>query len=71
MTWAVHNLHTPPVEVIEQGAAKPKELLDAVGELALAIKPRHMDVSQRRGIAAALHVLVDHIIAYRETPHAQ
>lgn len=22
MTWAVHNLHTPPVEVIEDGAAR-------------------------------------------------
>lgn len=45
---------------------KPKELLDAVGELALAIKPHHMDSTQRERIAKALHTLVDHIIAYRE-----
>lgn len=45
---------------------KPRELFDAVGDLALAIKPHHMDKGQRRKIAAALHVLVDHIIAIGE-----
>lgn len=43
--------------------AKPKELLDAIGELALAIKPHFLDNNQRDKIAKALHVLVDHIIA--------
>jgi ABC-type antimicrobial peptide transport system ATPase subunit len=46
---------------------RPKKIartvFDAVGELALAIKPHHMDTDQRQRIAAALHVLVDHIIA--------
>ena len=46
---------------------KPRELFDAVGELALAIAPHHMDFDQRRKIAAALHVLVDHIIEVGET----
>ena len=49
--------------------AKPKELLDAVGELAMAIKPHSMYVRQRKRIAEALHVLVDHIIAYKEDTH--
>jgi hypothetical protein len=50
----------------EQIAATPKELFDAIGELALAIKPHHMDTGQRAKIKAALHVLVDHIIAMGE-----
>lgn len=46
--------------------ATPRGLFDAIGELALAIKPHHMDSGQRRKIKAALHVLVDHIIAVGE-----
>ena len=45
---------------------KPRELFNAVGELALAIAPHHMDINQRRKIAAALHVLIDHIIEVGE-----
>lgn len=45
---------------------KPRELFDAVGELALAIKPHNMDRDQRERIKTALHVLVDHIIAVGE-----
>lgn len=44
---------------------KPKVLLDAVGELALAIKPHNMDGPQRRKIADAIGSLVEHIIAYK------
>lgn len=44
----------------------PRELFDAVGELALAIRPHHMGADQRKRIAAALHVLVDQIIAAGE-----
>ena len=47
----------------EQIAAEPRELLEAIGELVLAIKPHYMDFNQRKRIQAALHVLVDHIIA--------
>lgn len=43
---------------------KPKALLEAVGDLAVAISPHYMDRIQREKIAAAMHVLVDHIIAY-------
>jgi hypothetical protein len=46
----------------------PKELLEAVGELAMAIKPHYMDMNQRRRIAEAIGVLVEHIIAYRPEP---
>jgi len=49
-----------PMTKLEQ---KPKELLDAIGELAVAIKPHNMDAEQRRRITRALHTLVDHIIA--------
>lgn len=45
--------------------AKPREILDAIGELALAIAPHNMDINQRKRVAAAIGVLVDHIIAYR------
>ena len=44
----------------------PRELLDAIGELALAIVPHNMDRVQRTKIAAAMGVLVDHIIAIGE-----
>jgi hypothetical protein len=47
---------------------KPRELFDAVGDLALAIKPHNMDRNQREKVAAALHVLVDHIIAVGQKP---
>lgn len=50
----------------EQIAAGPRELFNAIGELALAIKPHYMDRDQRERIKAALHVLVDHIIAVGE-----
>lgn len=43
--------------------SKPKELFDAVGELALAIAPHNMDADRRRKVREALHTLVDHIIA--------
>jgi hypothetical protein len=46
----------------------PKDLLDAVGELAMAIKPHYMDAGQRKRIAAAIGVLIEHIIAYRPEP---
>ena len=46
--------------------ATPRELFDAIGDLALAIKPHYMDSDQRRRIKAALHTLVDNIIAVGE-----
>ena len=45
---------------------KPRELFDAVGDLALAIAPHNMDRDQREKVKAALHVLVDHIIVIGE-----
>jgi len=49
-----------------------KELLEAIGELALAIEPHHFDQGKRKRIAEALNTLVEHIIAYRpENPDAQ
>lgn len=54
----------------EQIGATPKELFDAIGELALAIKPHHMDWNRRERIKAALHVLVDHIITVGEARRA-
>ena len=47
-------------------AKSAHELFDAVGELALAIKPHSMDRPQMERIRSALHVLVDHIIAIWE-----
>lgn len=43
--------------------AKPRELLEAIGEFALAVKPHHMDVDQRERIRRALVVLIDHVLA--------
>ena len=54
----------------EQIAAGPKELFDAIGELALAIKPHHMDTGQHAKIKTALHVLIDHIITVGEARRA-
>lgn len=51
-------------EVLE--AATPRHLFDAIGDLALAIKPHNMDRDTRDKVKAALHVLVDHIIAVGE-----
>lgn len=42
---------------------KPKALLDAVEDLALAIAPHQMDGGQRKKVSAALHALVDAILA--------
>lgn len=42
--------------------AKPAALLDAIGELALAIKPHNMDHDQRQRIALAIGTLVTHVI---------
>jgi hypothetical protein len=50
-------------EQIAAVAAKPPALFDAIGELALAIKPHYMDANQRKRIAEAIGVLVDHILA--------
>lgn len=49
----------------------PATLFNAVGELAMAIKPHSMDVNQRKRIAAALHTLVAHILeaAAKEQAH--
>lgn len=49
----------------------PRQLFDAVGELALAIFPHNMDQDQRRKVREALHVLVDHIIAVGEARRNQ
>lgn len=54
--------HTPEMLAM----ARPRELFDAVGELALAIAPHRLDTDQRAKIRAALIVLVDHIIAIGE-----
>lgn len=51
---------------VEEIVGRPRELFDAVGELALAIFPHNMDQNQRRKVREALHVLVDHIIAVGE-----
>jgi len=48
---------------------KPKALLEAVGELAMAIKPHNNDRRQRERIAEAMGVLIDHIIEYARTGH--
>ena len=42
---------------------KARELLEAIGEFAIAVKPHHMDARQRERIRQSLVVLVDHIIA--------
>lgn len=47
----------------KEGFDMPKQLLDAVGELALAIKPHYMDAEQRKRIASAIRNLVDVAIA--------
>jgi hypothetical protein len=39
-----------------------RELLEAVGDLAMAIKPHFTEQFARERVAAALHVLVDHIV---------
>jgi len=52
----------------EREQTKPSDLLDAIGELAMAIKPHFLDNNQREKIAKALHVLVDHIIAAKRRP---
>ena len=44
--------------------AKPRELLEAIGEFAVAVKPHHMDADQRERIRQALVVLIDHVIAH-------
>ena len=49
----------------------PKQLLDAVGELALAIKPHYMDADQRKRIADAIRALVDLAITLSEKEAAQ
>lgn len=41
---------------------EPRVLLEAIGELAMAIKPHFTDERRRQRISEALHVLVDHII---------
>ena len=45
---------------------KPRELFNAVGDLALAIAPHNLDRDKREKVKAALHMLVDHIIAVGE-----
>lgn len=55
--------------MIEEVQKKPRELLDAVGDLAMAIKPHFLDNNQREKIASALHVLIDHIIATKGQQH--
>jgi hypothetical protein len=44
------------------------QLLDAIGELALAIAPHSMDSRQRKRIAQAVITLVNHIIELNERP---
>lgn len=48
----------PAVEVV-----RPKDMLEAIGELAMAIKPHNSDSNQRRRIAEAIGVLVDAVLA--------
>jgi len=43
------------------------DLLRAVGDLAMAIAPHNCDRAQRAVIAAAMRLLVDHIIALANT----
>jgi hypothetical protein len=47
--------------------ATQRDLIEAVGELSLAISPHYMDQRQRKRISEALHVLVNHIIAYKRS----
>jgi hypothetical protein len=44
------------------GESKPAALLDAIGELALAIRPHYMDADQRKRISAAIETLVDSVL---------
>ena len=52
----------------QRAEAKPREILDAIGELALAIAPHNMNIDQRKRISNAIGVLIDHVIAYRPAP---
>ena len=51
MTWAVHNLHTPPVEVIEQGAARAYKVSQTGAELPM---PQPLDGGMHPTRQAAL-----------------
>jgi len=43
---------------------RPRELFEAIGELAMAIAPHNMDRRQRARISEAIGVLVDHVLAH-------
>lgn len=47
---------------------KPAALLDAIGELALAIRPHYMDADQRKRISAAIETLVDGVLCAAARP---
>ena len=55
----------------KEGFDMPKQLLDAVGELALAIKPHYMDTEQRKRVASAIQNLVDLAIALSKKDDTQ
>lgn len=48
---------------------KAREIFEAVGDLALAIPIRHLAPEARQKTAAAMRVLVDHIIEIGEGSH--
>lgn len=54
-------------KLIEQ----PRELLEAIGELALAIAPHNHDRSQRQRIAEAMSVLIDHVLTIAATQESE
>jgi len=41
----------------------PRELLEAIGELAMAIEPHYFDTEKRKRIAHAIGVLIEHVLA--------
>ena len=43
---------------------RPREILEAIGELAEAIKPHNNDRNQRKRIAEAIELLIDHVIDF-------
>ena len=54
-----------------RGHRRDLGLVEALGDLAMAIKPHFTEQFARERVAAALHTLVDHIIeAAKEPPHA-
>lgn len=48
--------------------ALPRELLEAIGDLAMEIKPHYFDADKRERIAYAIGVLIEHVLAVAKEP---